>query len=108
MNEHDTLPLDLNLESMLISAERYAFGRRTYIVSMAVGYLIPLLPRLSNWCIGVMYQDLSDEQARAIRIGKWDYWGDPCDRADWMKLLDALGKEKEWRAKHEDHDQQSV
>ena len=83
---------------MMIGAERYAFGRRTYIVGMTVDYLIPLLPHLSDWCIGVFLQDLESELERAQRIGKWDYWGDDCDKRDWLRFLSALDKEAQRRA----------
>lgn len=37
-------------EHMLISAVRYALGRRTYIVGLTVNYVIKELPRLSDSC----------------------------------------------------------
>ena len=82
---------------MLISAERYAFGRRSYIVSTTTNYLYSLLPHLSDWCIGVILQDLNSEVERATRIEKWDYWGDDCDKQEWLALLDALKAEKKRR-----------
>lgn len=89
-----TLPLDRDLEMMLISAERYAFGRRSYVVGTTVDYLISLLPRLSDWCKDVLLRDLTDERERADRIGNWDYWGDECDKRAWLRFLDALNEER--------------
>ena len=88
------IELTRHLESMLISAERYALGRRTYVVSMTVDYLICLLPKLSDWCVDILLRDL-DEQRRMIeRTGDYRLWGDDCDRRDWERLIAALEKEK--------------
>lgn len=67
-------------EHMLISALRYALGRRTYIVELTVNYIIAELPKLSNFCKKIMIDDIE---------GAFTY-GDECDRQDWMRLLKEL------------------
>lgn len=77
-------------EHMLISAVRYALGRRTYIVGLTVNYVIEELPRLSDKCKKIMIDDITEQE----RFG----YGDACDEIDWMLLLDALKDEKNvWR-----------
>lgn len=73
-------------EHMLISALRYALGRRTYIVGMTAEYIENELPKLSDQCKTIMIEDI--EQHRLFG------YGDECDKEDWMQLLERL-KEQE-------------
>ena len=70
-------------EHMLISALRYALGRRTYIVETTVNYIIKELPKLSERCKQIMIYDIEHP------LGGY---GDECDRVDWMRLLEELKK----------------
>lgn len=70
-------------EHMLISALRYAIGRRTYMVEMTVNYIIKEIPKLSDRCRQIMIYDIEHP------IGGY---GDACDKEDWMRLLTALEK----------------
>lgn len=72
-------------EHMLISALRYALGRRTYIVETTVNYILSELPKLSDSCKQVMIDDI--ENAYSL--------GDDCDIQDWMRLLKELKGEAE-------------
>ena len=67
-------------EHMMISALRYAIGRRTYIVEITVNYILSELPKLSGPCKHVMIDDI--ENAYSL--------GDECDIQDWMRLLKEL------------------
>lgn len=91
------LPLDNHLESMLICAERYAMGRRTYIVSEVVGYIIPLIPYLTDNTISVMCRDFQEVQWMVERSGQESLWGDDCDKMDWSRLYDSLLTERQRR-----------
>ena len=71
-----------NYEHMLISALRYALGRRTYIVSTTAEYIAREIPKLSERCKNVMIQDIEEQE----RFG----YGDACDKDDWMWLLGEL------------------
>lgn len=66
---------------MLISALRYALGRKTYIVGKTVDYIIKELPRLGNDCKKVMIHDIEHPLHG---------YGHECDRKDWMRLLTEL------------------
>lgn len=92
-----TVDLSQNFEQMLIGAERYACGRRTYIVGTTVDYILSLLPSLSDWCIGVMQNDMKSEFTMCERSGRTDMLGDPCDYAAWVKLRAALDEEMKRR-----------
>lgn len=91
------IELSQKLELMLICAERYAFGRRTYIVSETVDYLVHLLPKFSDWCIAILTNDIKSEFDRAERIGNTENFGDDCDYKDWVRFRDALTAEAERR-----------
>lgn len=69
-------------ERMMVSALRYALGRRTYIVKMTCNYIAAEIPKLSDHCKAVMIKDIEEQE----RFG----YGDPCDKADWMRLLEQL------------------
>ena len=84
---------------MLISAERYACGRRTYIVKTTVDYILALLPNLSYWCIKVMQNDLKSEFDMVERSGRKDVLGDPCDYKQWKILRKAIDDEEKRRGK---------
>lgn len=91
------VPLDRNLEQMLISAERYACGRMSYIVATTVDYILSLLPYLSDWCIGVMQNDMKSEFEMYERAPNIKNLGMDCDYRQWVRFKEALNAEMEGR-----------
>ena len=71
-------------EHMLISALRYALGKRTYIVELTCKYIEQQIPMLSDQCKTIMIED----------IERQEQFGDECDREDWMQLLEKLKYEQ--------------
>lgn len=69
-----------DISAMLIGAERYALGRRTYIVSWSCEFIWCNLHLLTEKDKGVMIRDI--EEAR--------YYGDDFDKACWKALLSRL------------------
>ncbi len=69
-------------EEMIISAERYALGRMTYIVSTTVNYIIKDIEqnKLSEKCLAVMMQDLKE----CSNFGMY------CDKQEWIKLKEKI------------------
>lgn len=90
------IELSPSLEAMLISAVRYAIGRRTYIVWETVDYLIPLIPNLSDGCLKTIITDLEDK----TKYGVWAF-GDACDYQDWKRLWEKIGEEMNRRASND-------
>lgn len=68
-------------EHILISALRYALGRRTYIVSITTKYIEREIPTLSEQCKAIMIEDIE----HPFMCG----YGDACDKKEWMKLLQS-------------------
>lgn len=69
-------------EHMIISAERYALGRITYIVNLTVNYILQEIEddKLSDSCLDVIRKDIKEAR---------DY-GMDCDKKQWLKLLDRI------------------
>ena len=69
-------------EQILISAERYALGRMTYIVELTVNYILEEIEedKLSDSCLDVIREDINSAKS----LGK------ECDKEQWLKLLDRI------------------
>lgn len=69
-------------EHIVISAERYALGRRTYIVELTVNYILQEIEedKLSDRCLDLIREDIKNAR---------DY-GMDCDKAQWLKLLNRI------------------
>lgn len=72
-----------DISMMLVSAERYALGRRTYIVQWTCEIIKKNMQLLSGKDKAVMIRDIET----AIS------YGDECDKQEWMILLEMLRKE---------------
>lgn len=72
-----------DISMILVSAERYALGRRTYIVGWTCEIIKKNMHLLSGKDKAVMIRDIET----AI------YYGDECDKQCWMNLLETLRKE---------------
>ncbi len=72
-----------DMPMILVSAERYALGRRTYIVQWTCEIIDENMHLLSEKDKKVMIRDI--EQAYS--------YGDECDKQMWMLLLEKLRKE---------------
>lgn len=73
-----------DLSMILVSAERYALGRRTYIVHWTCEFIQDNIHLLSDKDRQVMIRDIENPIS----------YGDDCDEKEWKKLLEVL-KEKE-------------
>lgn len=69
-------------EQIMVSAERYALGRRTYIVGDTVDYIIDHIDGMSEHCKKVLITDIENPL--------FDNYGDDIDKTEWMKLLEEL------------------
>lgn len=71
-----------NYEQIIISAERYALGRMTYIVEITVNYILEEIEydKLSDTCLSIIAEDI--RQARNL--------GMECDKKCWIKLLERI------------------
>lgn len=84
-NNHDEL--------VLISAERYAMGRQTYIVQVVANYIRERVNMLSDWCLIVLKNDYEDKQKEAKRLNSDSVFGMDCDKREWDALYAAVTQE---------------
>lgn len=69
-------------EHIVISAERYALGKMTYIVELTVNYILQEIEedKLSDQCLNIIRKDIKEAK---------DY-GMQCDKIQWVKLLNRI------------------
>ena len=51
-------------ECVLTAAMRYSLGRQTYMPSVVVGYITPLIPKLSDKFLYVAMRDIDERRGR--------------------------------------------
>lgn len=89
------LELTNELETMLICAERYACGRESYMPSLVIDYITPLLPKLSLKTLGALDRDM---RMKAGEIGEYPrghgpFGNDTIDKPLWMQFWQAVKDE---------------
>ena len=82
-----SVKIDNDFEQMVISAERYACGRQTYIVSVVSLYILSLVPNLSTKTLRILKMDL-DGRKDADRMGDRTI-----DKPMWISLLRKVEEE---------------
>ena len=93
------LEIDKNFETILLCAVRYAIGRKSYIPSLVIDYITPLLSHLSYNTLGLIANDITE-------YGKY-YGGlgdDKIDRPYWLNFKRKILAEMERRG-NEDTEQ---
>lgn len=83
---------DDNFGAVINCAIRYALGRQTYMPSLVIGVVRPMLPLLTPKTIACMERDIRE----ADKYG--GYGNETIDKPDWLKFLSeiqTLMKEKE-------------
>lgn len=77
------------LDDLMICSERYALGRRTYIVSTINKYIRGNIKKLSDRAIGCIERDIRERKNDPF----CNSYGDECDETDWMTTLNILQEE---------------
>lgn len=69
-------------EHIVISAERYALGRKTYIVELTVNYILQEIEedKLSDSCLDIIREDINSTKNLGME----------CDKKLWIKLLNRI------------------
>ncbi len=83
--------LDGDFEQILISAERYALGRRSGIVILTIRYIGALLPGLTDCTLAVILKDIDEQERMGMSFGM-DF-----DEKAWKQLREEIKKEQEKR-----------
>ena len=82
---------DERFGAVLNCAVRYSMGRKTYMPSLVVDFIIPLLPHLSNQTLLCMERDISDN------LESLDWFS---QLPIWMGLRDKVDEELKRRAEN--------
>lgn len=61
--------IDKNFETILLCAVRYAIGRRTYIPSLVIDYITPLLPYLSEDLLKLIANEITEHDTYEGSLG---------------------------------------
>lgn len=80
------IPEDARFNQILVSAMRYALGRKSYVVGDTVNYIAPLLPYLQLLTLECMRKDI-EEHAEMHDLGM------DCDARLWMQLHSEIVRE---------------
>ena len=74
--------IDKNFETILLCAVRYAIGRQTYMPSMVIDYITPLLPYLSEDVLKLIANEIIEHEAYEGGLGD-----EKIDRPYWEQFL---------------------
>ena len=75
-----------DISAMLVGAERYALGRRTYMVQWTCEFIKNNLHLITNKDKQVIIRDLEHPIS----------YGDECDKECWLQLLEILFRSAYW------------
>lgn len=90
VSNEEAVPVDKKFEMMLIFAIRYACGRQSCAPHIAVEYIMPLIPKLSDNMLNLIDLEMKDHEANPVFGG----FGDPeIDKPAWYKLWNAVTAE---------------
>ena len=76
-----------DISAMLVSAVRYALGRRTYIVEWTCNFIKNNIHLLTDKDIQIIIQDIERQKEYG--------YGNECDKKIWLSLLEFLKNLKE-------------
>lgn len=76
-----------DISAMIVSAERYALGRRTYIVDWTCEFITNNLHLLLDKDKKVILRDIYQQKQYG--------YGDKCDEEDWIRLIKIIEKSLE-------------
>ena len=74
--------IDKNFESILVCAVRYAIGRKSYMPSMVIDYITPLLPYLSEDVLKLIVNEIVQHYTYEGALGD-----EKIDKPYWEQFL---------------------
>ena len=77
--------INKNFETILLCAVRYAIGRRTYIPSLVIDYITPLLPYLSEDVLKLIADEIIEHDTYEGSLGD-----EMIDRPYWIDFLQRI------------------
>ena len=80
-----TIEIDKNFETILLCAVRYAIGRRTYIPSLVIDYITPLLPYLTDNTLRLIANEITEYEGYEGGLGD-----EKIDKPYWEQFLQKI------------------
>lgn len=77
-----TIEINKDFESILVCAVRYAIGRKSYMPSMVIDYITPLLPYLSDNTLRLIADEITEYGAYKGGLGD-----EKIDKPYWKQFL---------------------
>lgn len=88
-----TVEIDKNFETILLCAVRYAIGRKSYMPSLVIDYITPLLPYLSDNTLRLIADEIIEYRSYEGGLGD-----EKIDRPYWEQFLRKIRTEREkWK-----------
>ena len=94
-----TVEINKDFETILLCAVRYAIGRKTYIPSLVIDYITPLLPYLSEDVLKLIANEITEHDTYEGGLGD-----EMIDRPYWLNFKRKILAEMERRG-NEDTEQ---
>ena len=80
-----TIEINKNFETILLCAVRYAIGRKTYMPSMVIDYITPLLSHLSDSTLRLIANEITEHEAYEGALGD-----EKIDKPYWIDFLQKI------------------
>ena len=77
-----TVEINKDFESILVCAVRYAIGRKSYMPSMVIDYITPLLPYLSEDVLKLIANEITEHDTYEGSLGD-----EKIDKPSWLEFL---------------------
>ena len=87
-----TIEIDKNFETILLCAVRYAIGRKSYMPSLVIDYITPLLPYLSEDVLKLIADEIIEHYTYEGALGD-----EKIDKPYWIDFLQRIEIEMEGR-----------
>ena len=87
-----TVEINKDLEAILVCAVRYAIGRKSYMPSMVIDYITPLLPYLSEDVLKLIVNEIIEHYTYEGALGD-----EKIDKPYWIDFLQRIEIEMEGR-----------
>lgn len=84
-----TVEINKDFETVLLCAVRYAIGRRTYIPSLVIDYITPLLPYLSEGTLNLIADEIIQHDTCKEGLGD-----EKIDKPYWIAFLRKITEER--------------
>lgn len=92
----EIIEINKDFEAVLLCAIRYCIGRQTYMPSLVIDYITPLLSELSDNCLRLMQDEINERGIYKDGLGD-----EKIDRPYWEQFNEKITDEMKGRKKND-------